>query len=159
AGGARATSTIAPDLPELIRHVPGVAEVETIRGVVVNSEFGPVNLSAADTQRRRAAALYRFAQGDPQQVWQDMVQGAVIVSEPFAYRHGLPATGAKVTLQTDEGPHVFPIVGIYYDYSSDQGTILMPITVYQQFWRDRGISGIAVYDQAGADVQVVADAL
>src|SRR5205823_13134160 len=61
-GGARATSTIAPDLPSVVSQVPGVADIETVRGVVVNSQFGPVNLSAADTQRRRSAALYRFSQ-------------------------------------------------------------------------------------------------
>lgn len=159
AGGARATASISPDLPAMVGRVPGVAEVETVRGVVVDSEFGPVNLSAADTQRRRSAALYRFAQGDPQQVWQQMLQGAIIVSEPFAYRHNLPARGATVTLQTDQGPHTFPVVGVYYDYSSDQGTLLMPQEVYHQYWRDRGVSGIAVYLAAGADPQQVADAL
>jgi putative ABC transport system permease protein len=159
AGGARATATISPDLPGVVARVPGVAEVETIRGVVVDSQFGPVNLSAADTQKRRSAALYRFAQGNPQQVWQQMLQGAVIVSEPFAYRHNLPAHGATVTLQTDHGPHTFPVVGIYYDYSSDQGTILMPQEVYHQYWNDRGVSGIAVYLAPGADAQQVADTL
>jgi putative ABC transport system permease protein len=159
AGGARATATISTTLPSLVSQVPGVAEVETVRGVVVDSQYGPVNLSAADTQRRRSAALYRFAQGDPQQVWQQMMQGAVIVSEPFAYRHSLPARGATVSLQTDHGPHTFPVAAVYYDYSSDQGTILMPQEVYHQYWNDRGISGMAVYVASGADVQQVADAL
>ena len=159
AGGPRATATIAPDLPALVGQLPGVAEVETVRGVVVSSPLGPVNLSATDTQRRRSAALYRFAQGDPQHVWEEMLQGAVIVSEPFAYRHDLPAQGAVVTLQTDRGAHTFPVVGIYYDYSSDQGTILMPVEVYHQYWNDRGISGVAVYVAPGADAQQVADTL
>jgi putative ABC transport system permease protein len=159
AGRARAIASIAPDVPGQVSRQPGVAEVETERGVEVNSQFGPVHLSAADTQRRRSAALYRFAQGDPQQVWQEMQQGAVIVSEPFAYRHDLPAQGATVSLQTDHGWHTFPVVGIYYDYSSDQGTILLPVEVYHQYWNDRGISGVAVYVAPGADVQRVADAL
>jgi putative ABC transport system permease protein len=157
--GTRATATIEPDLPRRVVAVPGVAEVETIRGVVVDSEFGPVQLSAADTQRRRSAALYRFAAGSPEQIWQQMTTGSVIVSEPFAYRHDLPPQGGTVTLQTDQGPHTFPVVAIYYDYSSDQGTILMSQTVYRQYWNDRGISGVAVYTDAGADVQAVADAL
>lgn len=159
AGGARATATIAPDLPAIVSRLPGVDGVETVRGVVVDSQFGPVNLSAADTQRRRSAALYRFAQGDPQQVWQEMLQGAIIVSEPFAYRHNLPPQGATVSLRTDRGPHTFPVVGIYYDYSSDQGTIMMPVEVYEQYWNDRAISGIAVYIAPAADVQHVSDAL
>jgi putative ABC transport system permease protein len=159
AGGARAAATIAPDLPDRVSAISGVAAVDTIRGVTVGSEFGPVQLSAADTQRRRSAALYRFAQGDAQQVWAQMTGGSVIVSEPFAYRHNLPARGASITLQTDQGPHRFPIVAIYYDYSSDQGTILMSRDVYHQYWNDRGISGIAVYVTPNADVQQVADAL
>jgi putative ABC transport system permease protein len=88
-----------------------------------------------------------------------MTTGSVIVSEPFAYRHNLPSQGSSVTLQTDEGPHTFPVVAIYYDYSSDQGTILMSQAVYHQYWNDRGISGVAVYTSPGADVQEVADAL
>ncbi|MEP7357939.1 MAG: FtsX-like permease family protein, partial [Anaerolineales bacterium] len=157
--GVRASATIEPDLPQRVLAVPGVAEVDTIRGVIVDSEFGPVQLSAADTQRRRSAELYRFASGSPDEIWQQMTTGSVIVSEPFAYRHSLPAQGGTVTLQTDHGPHTFPVVAIYYDYSSDQGTILMSRTVYHQYWNDRGISGIAVYIDPAADVQVVADAL
>jgi putative ABC transport system permease protein len=157
--GTRASATIQPDLPQRVAAVPGVAEVETIRGVVVDSEFGPVQLSAADTQRRRSADLYRFATGSPDQIWQQMTDGAVIVSEPFAYRHNLPSQGGTVTLQTDQGPHTFPVIAIYYDYSSDQGNILISQAVYHQFWNDRGISGIAVYTDPGADVQRVADTL
>jgi putative ABC transport system permease protein len=157
--GTRSAATLDTNLPERVRAVPGVADVDTIRGVVVESEFGPVQLSAADTQRRRSAALYRFAAGSPEQIWQQMGGGAVIVSEPFAYRHSLASQGGSVTLQTDQGPHSFPVVAIYYDYSSDQGTILMSQAVYHQFWNDRGISGIAVYTEPGADTQAVADAL
>ena len=158
-GGARASATIAPDLPDRVSQIPGVAAVDTIRGVTIGSEFGPVQLSAADTQRRRSAALYRFAQGDPQQVWAQMTNGSVIVSEPFAYRHNLPARGAVITLQTDQGPRRFPVAAIYYDYSSDQGTILMSLNVYHQYWNDRGVSGMAVYVSPTANVQQVADAL
>ncbi len=39
------------------------------------------------------------------------------------------------------------------------GTLLMTRSVYHRYWNDRGISGIAVYTTAGADVQVVAAAL
>jgi putative ABC transport system permease protein len=158
-GGARAVATLDPTAPERVAAVPGVAEVEAIRGVVVDSEFGPVQLSAADTQRRRSAALYRFASGDPNRIWQAMTEGAIIVSEPFAYRHDLPATGATVTLRTAQGSHTFPVVAVYYDYSSDQGTILMARSVYARYWNDPGISGLAVYTALGADPGEVADAL
>jgi putative ABC transport system permease protein len=158
AGGTRSASSISPDVPERLAAIPGVQEVETIRNVVVNSEFGEVHLAAADTQRRRAAELYRFGGGNPDDVWRRMSQGEVIVSEPFAYRHGLPQQGGQVRLQTDSGERTFSIAAIYYDYSSDQGTILMARDVYYQYWNDRGISALALYARAGAEPQEIADA-
>jgi len=159
-GGARAGALIDAGTPALVAAVPGVAAVDSIRSVVVDSEFGPVNLSAADTQRRRSADLYRFVNGaSSDEVWQAMLGGAVIVSEPFAYRHNLPASGGHVTLRTDQGDHTFPVVAIYYDYSSDQGTILMPREVYAQYWADPALTGVAVYVSEGADPNAVADRL
>jgi putative ABC transport system permease protein len=158
-GGARAEATLDPQAPARVAAVPGVAEIETIRGVVVYSEFGPVQLSVTDSQRRRSAALYRFASGDPGSILQAMTEGAVIVSEPFAYRHGLPARGATVTLRTVSGDRAFPVAAVYYDYSSDQGTILMEREVYLRHWNDAGISGLAVYTAGGADPSAVAGEL
>ena len=158
-GGARSSATISPEVPARVEAVPGVTEVETIRNVLVNSEFGEVQLAAADTQRRRSADLYRFGSGDPDEIWQAMADGAVIVSEPFAYRHNLPVEGAAVRLQTDQGERSFPVVAIYYDYSSDQGSILMARNVYYQYWDDRGISALAVYLAEPSQAPAAADAV
>jgi putative ABC transport system permease protein len=158
-GGTRATTSLEADLPQRVAAVPGVAEVETIRNVTVDSEFGEINLAAADTQRRRSAALYRFASGDPEAIWRAMMGGAVVVSEPFAYRHSLPPRGGTVTLYTDRGPRTFPVAAIYYDYSSDQGNVLMAREVYYQYWDDRGVSALAVYTTPGADPEDVAAGL
>jgi putative ABC transport system permease protein len=53
---------------------------------------------------------------------------------------------------TDRGEHTFPVVGVYYDYSTDQGRVLMFDTVYHQYWDDREISSVAVYLEPGADL-------
>ncbi|MCC7359831.1 MAG: ABC transporter permease [Anaerolineales bacterium] len=159
-GGARAGTTIDPGTPALVAAVSGVAAVDSIRTVTVDSEFGPITLSAADTQRRRSAALYRFANGaSAEAVWAQLQDGAVIASEPFAYRHNLPTSGGSVTLRTDHGEHTFPVAAIYYDYASDQGTLLMPREVYARYWNDRQLTGVAVYVAAGADPAAVAEAL
>jgi putative ABC transport system permease protein len=158
AGGTRTAVSLSPDIPNRVAAVPGIAEVEAIRNVVVGSEFGEVQLAAADTQRRRSAELYRFGGRSPEDIWRLMSDGWVIISEPFAYRHQLPARGAHVLLHTDYGERSFPVAAIYYDYSSDQGTILMARHVYQQHWNDRSISALAVYVVPGADIQAVAHA-
>lgn len=158
-GGTRASVTLAPDIPERLARVPGVAALETIRTVTLESEFGPVQVSVSDSQKRRSADLFRFASGNADEIWGQVHTGAVMVSEPFAFRHNLPATGGAVTLRTDTGDHTFPVVGIYYDYASDQGTLLMSRAVYNQHWADRSVSGVAAYVAPGTDINRVAEAL
>lgn len=160
AAGARVEATLDPATLALVAAVPGVAAVDSIRNVTVESEFGPVMLSAADTQAQRSGVLYRFADGaSPDEVWQAIQAGAVIVSEPFAYRHNLPSSGGSVTLRTDRGDRTFPVAAIYYDYSSDQGTILMARGVYEQHWDDRLLTGVAAYAADGVDPNTLAERL
>ena len=65
---------------------------------------GEVQLAVTDATRTRSASLYRVSEGDAQETWRRVRGGAVLVSEPFAFRHGIPARGGTVTLQTDRGP-------------------------------------------------------
>lgn len=163
--------TMDPSLPDRIRAVPGVSAIEVLRGVTVNSPtLGAVRLNAVSANRRRDARVFRFASGTPDEVWQQVENGAVVVSEPFANRHhlspaplsqfgrGVGGEGLSLTLLTDRGPHTFPIAGISYDYSSDQGSVLMSLDVYRQYWNDNNISSVAAYVAPGADAHQVEDA-
>ena len=149
---------IAADLPARLAHISGVSDIETLRRVVVRSEFGDVRLSVTDSRRPRSTRLYRLtdSSGDP---WAQMGQGAILVSEPFAFHHHLPAHNASVTLHTDHGDQTFPVAGIYYDYASDQGGLILSRPTYERYWDDRAISGLAVYAAPGVDPAALADAL
>ncbi len=54
---------------------------------------------------------------------------------------------------------VFRIVGIYFDYSSVIGLVLIPIQVYRRFWNDASITAIGAYLQPGADEAQVEDSI
>jgi putative ABC transport system permease protein len=157
--GARRAPAIAADLPSRVAAVPGIADVETFRAVEVASPEGPVEVSVADPRRERSADLYRFAEGDPASTWSRVQEGAVLVSEPFAFRRRIPPRGGSVTLVTDRGLRTFPVAGIYYDYASERGTVLIARTVYERFWDDRRISSLAVYLRPEASVDDVAERL
>jgi putative ABC transport system permease protein len=158
-GGAREGPSLAPALIPRVLAVPGVASVETFRAVRVSSPSGEVHLAVADPVRTRPAALYRFAEGSPDEIWARVREGAVIVSEPFAYRHRLPARGGAVTLQTDHGLATFPVAGVFYDYATDQGLVLMSRNVYERHFQDRGISSLGIYVTEGQSVEKVASDL
>jgi len=159
AGGARPSAALPASLQQQVAGVAGVGQVETVRTVQVQSQDGPVLLLAVDASRARAAGLYRFASGTADQVWQRVQDGAVIVSEPFANRYNLPASGGELTLETDQGPVTFPVVGIYYDYTVDSGTVMMSQATYLHYWNDPSISSMAVFVSPGAAVEQVAAAL
>lgn len=155
-GGTRPNASLPPDLASMLAPIDGVEAVETFHAVLVDSPLGEVQLSVADSKRERDRQLYRFAGGTPGEVWEQVLEGSVIVSEPFAYRYDIPSSGGEVTLFTDRGERTFPVVGIYYDYSSDRGAILMSDRTYRRLWDDPTISSIALYLQEGADVELVA---
>ncbi len=74
----------------------------------------------------------------------------VMVSEPYAYRRQLEA-GDDLVLPTAEGDVAFLILGIFRDYITDSGSVLMPLNVYRRYWDDQGISGVGVYFQDSVD--------
>jgi putative ABC transport system permease protein len=158
-GGPREALPLSPDLPARVLAVPGVAEVETVRLVEVAGPSGSVPLAVTDARRARSAALYRFAEGDPEETWARVRAGAVLVSEPFAARHGIGSRGGQVVLRTERGDVAFAVAGIYYDYATERGTVLMAREVYERHWDDRARTSVAAYVADGHDPAEVAAAL
>jgi len=156
AGGARTNPALSPDVPAKLAAVPGIAWVEGFRSTRVGSSLGEVNLAVADPRRARDTRLYRSAEGDPAEVWTRARAGAVIVTEPFAFRHRLPAHGATLVLDTDRGRRRFPVAGVFYDYATEQGTVFITRDVYERYWDDRALSSLGVHLAPGASVEEVA---
>jgi putative ABC transport system permease protein len=149
-----ASAGVNPALADKVRAVPGVSSVDLVHYSAAHSqEFGDVRLTAVTTLRNRILKSSNVSDAAAR-----VQSGAVIVSEPFATRHHVQP-GDHITLMTDHGAQTFPIVGIYYDYSSDQGMVLMTLDTYRRFWDDESVSAIAVYLARGANQNQVEDAI
>ena len=155
AGGASGGTALPDGVVDAVRGLQGVASIATIRTVQVEGAVGRVNLIVADSQERRSVALYRTASGDPDSIWAAVQDGAVMVTEPYANRFGV-SVGDVVSLQTDRGPHDFPIAAVYYDYGTESGRVLISRAVYERFFDDRAISGLAVYARSGVELEALA---
>lgn len=145
------SATIDADAERIVREWPGVDRVDTLRSVTVDSPDGPVQVAAVDNPGTGDERQYLVAEGSPTMLWQSMQEGAVVVSEPFANRVGLPRRGGQVTLLTPDGPRTFPVVGIYYDYASSQGTVMMYLPLYRQIWSDDATTALALRLPDGAN--------
>ncbi|MFY2563451.1 FtsX-like permease family protein [Corallococcus terminator] len=155
----RGDSTLVPGLVERLRTLPGVAGSSTLRVTRARVDGVPTDLIAVDFSRSPGRP-YRFKQGDEAAVWRalDASTEALIVSEPFAFHRGV-GVGDTVRLATDRGIHAFRVVGVYFDYGSDVGTMLMPRATYERWYDDRGVSGVALYASPGQDVDSLVTAV
>jgi putative ABC transport system permease protein len=156
-----ATANTDPAVLDRLRAVPGVASLSHVRSVrVIAPEYPdlpPVNLNVFDVDSTRSGRPFVWNAAAGGDYWAAMEGGAVIVSEPFAFRRGITQANNQITLLTDQGARTFPVVGVYYDYSSDQGAVMMTEGVYRPLWDDRFITSIALFVEPGVDVRDVID--
>jgi len=103
-------------------------------------------------------AGFRFTAGDPAVAWREFARGALLISEPLAWRLSL-APGSSLTLFTDAGAHAFAVAGVYREYGNDRGEVLIDLPEYRHWWRDEGIAGLGLYLAPGATDQGVIEAL
>ena len=143
--------TLDPAVVARLSAAPGVEAVSTYRRVSVESPTGRVQLVALQLDVGRYAS-YRFVEGRPEAVWAAFeTERTVIVSEPYAYHHRLRVGGA-VRLRTDRGMQDFRVAGIFADYGSDRGLVMMSRRTYEQFWHDRGVSSLGLWLSPDRDV-------
>jgi putative ABC transport system permease protein len=97
----------------------------------------------------------RFKAGNPAEIWDGFQRGdTLIVSEPYAFHNDLEV-GSSVRLLTDQGERNFRVAGIYFDYSSGRGVVMMSRNAYQRFWNDDGVSTVSLYAAPGQDVDAL----
>ena len=157
--GNRPDATLDPALAARLAATAGVARVSTSRRALVASPRGPVEVVALDLDPDRRPR-WRFREGGADAVWPAAAGdgAAVIVSEPYANRHATRA-GDSVRLRTDRGEREFPVAGVFYDYGSSAGVVLMSRQTYDRHWDDRRISSLAFDAAPGGDVGALVAAL
>jgi len=152
AGGAPAT--ISPEAIELARSPAGVEAVDPFRGLDILYHGNPAMLGSGDwkTLVRRGNLL--FVDGrSPAEVLRDPLHECA-VSEPFAI-HNHIRRGEQIEIETPAGKSLFTVAGIYYDYTSDRGMIVIDRSVYRSLFHDDTATTLAIYLRPGANVDDV----
>jgi len=142
-----------------LEAIDGVIRISTIRGVdLPTSDGGRTRLLAFDFDSRGERG-FRFVSGNAEDIWSDLrTADAVIVTEPYAYRHDVDV-GDSIEMLTDAGPRRFDVVGVYYNYAAEEGLVAMDRRTYERHWDDRSISGFSVYVTDATDLTTTAEAI
>jgi putative ABC transport system permease protein len=156
-GGTRANAPLDPQVIARAQAHPMVEASLLMRVSTLESEYGPLEMVAVSPELPMDSRLFLSAQGSPEQAWQMVRDGAILLSEPLANRLGRSAApGQSLDLLTPTGWRSFSIAGVYADYASTHGTVRMSLDVYRQAWSDERLNGLTVILRPDADLDAVA---
>lgn len=101
---------------------------------------------AGDPKKR-----FTFIQGNGDSVWNNLLRrNEIIISEPFSYRNN-KKLGDSLAIPTPNGDRHFRIAGVYRDYGSDMGFVMMELNTYRNYWNDHEITGIGIFIRKNFD--------
>ena len=135
--------------------IDGIAAVDTYREVYVGVTGQSVALVSRDLRLHAERSRYLMVHGDSSTALRRAAEtGGALLSEVLATRLRV-REGDKVSITTPAGPVAVPVEGVFYDYATDGGKMVMDRTWYQQQWRDDRVTVYSVYLAAGADADHV----
>jgi putative ABC transport system permease protein len=149
--GPRNVSLREEPLPGL-QALPGVKTVDLYRLVRANYQGRPIVVESFSAAHSASVRTLPMAEGDGKRALREMGEGkGAIVSESFQARFGKQIDDI-IELVTPSGPATFKVLGIYIDYSSDIGSVLIDRALYKKYWRDELVDAFDLWFEPGADL-------
>ena len=132
-----------------LSSLPGVKAVDPFRALEAEYQGQPALIAAVDGQVFLNLKVIRFTRGNPQIILRQFAAGqAILVTESFSLRHQVDA-GDRIKLNTPQGEKEFLISGVFYDYSSDWGMVLLERKLFQSLWNDDTLHSAGIYLKEG----------
>lgn len=146
---------IDPRVERIAQQTPGVAEVDALRAFEFRYEGTRATLGAARMDVLRHRRVLRFLSGNADAILASLADhDRAAVTEPFANKHHVRA-GDVLNIPLGARTAALTVAGIYYDYSSDRGTVLVDRSTLLKYLPDQPITNMAIFVQGGADAAKV----
>src|SRR5713226_1019928 len=138
-----------------MKLLPGVKIVDLYRLIRSTYQGKPILIESFSTRASAAVRKLPMARGEGKKALQEMGAGeGVIVSESFQSKFG-KGRGDAIQLPTPSGLTSFRILGVYVDYSSDSGSVLIDRALYKKIWQDELVDAFDLWLAPGADEAAV----
>lgn len=143
----KADVNVPEELYEELKGVPGIGGIDVFRNVPITYRGRPASITSIDASVLERYDRFGWLEGDNGS-WERVKRGDVIVSESFSRRFKV-GKGARITIETARGPAEFPVAGVYYDYASEHGVVMMDRSVYLMLFGDRTINSLGIFIDEG----------
>lgn len=153
-------STMSSELMVKLKSLPGVATVDGFRAYSISYQGMPASLGGSDFGEITSHSDIRFVRGQGDTSAFDLLAKGdyVMVSEPFANKHHVRLHDS-IPLSLGGHQKAFKVLGIYYDYSTERGFVVMDRHRLQRYLPDPAVSNIAVFLKPNADANQVRHAI
>jgi len=155
---ARGEATLSPAVLERLGREDGVGQVDRLRQTFVRVGGRRVPVAGIPAGLPGGAARVRLLEGDAAEALRRVEHGAALVSEPLARRERL-APGRPVRIEGPSGAVDLTVAGVYHDYGSESGAVLLDLATFARLFGDGPPSNAALYLLPGVDPEAVVDRL
>jgi len=146
---------VRPEVEHIIRNLSGLETYDTYRELELTLHGSPFKLSAIRFPVAASHNLLRFHHGQGSTIFRRAAnQDQVCISEPFARKFGFHE-GETLSLSTPAGILPFTVIGVFQDYTSDLGVVMIDSQTYQKHWHDLSYNSFALYLQKGVSSKTV----
>jgi putative ABC transport system permease protein len=138
-----------------LERIEGVREVQSVRSGRIQLEGGPVLLVAVDLRQVVKTSPLPAIEGEQADMYRRAGNGeCVMVGDNLATIRAYHL-GRTLDIPTPSGVLRLPICGIITDYSDQQGSVFLDLSVYRKWWQDDRLTSFRVFTTAGSDRAVV----
>ena len=143
------------DLLLALKRIPGVKIVDLYRLIRSTYKEKPILIESFSARESASVRSLPMADGNGAQALREMAEGkGVIISESFRSKFGT-TTNDSLELVTPSGKLGFKVIGVYIDYSSDVGSVLLDRALYKKYWRDELLDAFDLWLEPGANQQQI----
>jgi putative ABC transport system permease protein len=148
---AQLSGTISKEALDAIYQQKGSIRIDRMRSIQAELETGPIQLVATDNPDIGNERIFTQLSVPQEQMTDALRRGGIIITEPLAVRLNITEPGMNIRLLTADGWRDFPVEGIFLDYSSSEGSMVIWQDVYTTFWKDQAVSALALRLPEGMD--------
>ena len=154
--GENYDARLPESIPQRIRTLPGVAAVDTFRGITVPFRGSLITLARIDFRTLADRDWIHVTGGADARTLSRILPGTtgVVVSAPFAERSGL-RPGDTMVLDTPSGTVAFHVSALYDDYANNAGTAIVDQRTFTRLYHDNSASMFSIYAKPGTDVNAL----
>lgn len=140
---------------DAILGLPGLAGFDTLRARELPFEDRSIFFCGLEMSLPRSWERLELLEGERASARAALAEGAALISEPLSKRYDLHV-GDTLDLPGRTQREVFPIVGVFRDFSRDRGYGFTSSERFIGAFGDPGIRNIAIYLKPGIDAEVAA---